>query len=117
MEGITVGPNELWANIGGARGLRALFKNAGVMLEIAEFAEKNCETVDQLLLQRLRSDALQIRRSALVVLAQCATSTANEAVRINAFQIASMYTGMAARMVQLLEKSAGTALPDFVGAM
>ena len=117
MEGITVCPDELWDNIGGTRGVWTLFKNAGIMLELAEYADRNCETIDQVLLQRLRSDALQIRKCALGVLVRCALKTGSESVRISAFQVASMYTGMTARMVQLIEQNAAAALPDFVAAM
>jgi hypothetical protein len=117
LEGITVEPEELWANIGGQRGVWKLLQNAGVMLEMAEFAERNCETVDQLLLQRLRSDALQIRMCAFRVLVQCTLRTGHEAICINAFQAASMYTGMASRMIELLQQSTDAALPVFVAAM
>lgn len=117
LEGITVEPDELWANIGGAHGIWALFKNAGVMMEMADFAERNCKAIDQELLQRLRSDAMQVRKCALAVLVQWATKTGSDTVRIKAFQAASMYTGMTARMVQMIERSAGEVLPEFVAAM
>ncbi len=62
--------------------------------------------VDRLLLETLRSDAMQIRLCVLMALAQTAFSQASEGVRINAFRAASMYTGMAARMTQLLQENA-----------
>jgi hypothetical protein len=36
---------------------------------------------------------------------------------VNAFRAASMYTGMAARMTQLLQENAAIVVPDFVAAM
>ena len=42
---------------------------------------------------------------------------ASEGVRVNAFRATSMYTGMAARMTQLLQENAAIVLPDFVAAM
>jgi hypothetical protein len=36
---------------------------------------------------------------------------------MRAFRAASMYTGMAARMTQLLQDHAAAALPEFVAAM
>ena len=42
---------------------------------------------------------------------------ASEGVRVNAFRAASMYTGMAARMTQLLQEYAAVMVPDFVAAM
>lgn len=94
-----------------------MFRNAGVMQDMVNFAARNSDTVDPVLLQTLRSDAAQIRICALSTLAQCAFTHASEGVRLNAFRAASMYTGMAARMTQLLQENASMALPDFVAAM
>jgi hypothetical protein len=116
-EGVNSTPDETWVHIQGARGLWAMHKNAGVMLQMADFAARHAETVDPQLLQALRSDAIQIRICTLKTIAHCSFSHANESVRYNAFRAASMYTGMAARMTQLLEGSASSALPAFVAAM
>ncbi|MGA7858751.1 MAG: hypothetical protein WCA11_12525 [Terracidiphilus sp.] len=116
-EGLNATPDETWERIHGARGLWAMYKNAGVMQEMADFAAENCESIDRTLLLTLRSDATQIRVSALKALFQCLVNNASESVRLSAFQTASMYTGMAARMTQLIQDSASPALPQFVGAM
>jgi hypothetical protein len=116
-EGLNSTPDETWNRIQGTRGLWAMFKNAGVLLEIAHYAACHSENIDPQLLQALHSDATQIRLCALTTLAQCTLSNASEAVRYNAFQAASMYTGMSARMMQLLQDSASPALPQFVAAM
>ncbi len=115
-EGLSASPDDTWQRIKGARGLWAMYQNARVMLEIADFAARNSD-VDPQLLDTLRSDATQIRFGALKALAECAFSHAGEEVRISAFHVASMYTGMAARMTQLLQDSASAGLPDFVAAM
>ena len=115
-EGLSASPDETWACIRGARGLWAMYQNARVMLEIADFAAR-CTNVDPELLATIRTDATQIRICALKALVQCAFSHANEEVRISAFHVASMYTGMAARMTQLLQDQATAGLPDFVAAM
>jgi hypothetical protein len=65
----------------------------------------------------LRNDAIQIRARVLKVLAQYAMEKASEGVRMNAFQAASIYTGMAARMTELLQDNAADMLPSFVAAM
>jgi len=44
----------------GAAGAVAMYKNAGVMMEMAEFAARN-SAIDPALLEMLRSDAAQIR--------------------------------------------------------
>jgi hypothetical protein len=87
------------------------------MLEMADYAAKNCDNVDRLLLETLRSDAMQIRVCVLMALAQYAFSQTSEGVRVNAFRAAAMYTAMAARMTQLLQEHAAGILPDFVAAM
>jgi hypothetical protein len=116
-EGVSATPEETWTRIQGAHGLWAIYQNARIMLEMADYALRNCEAADRELIETLRSDAMQIRVCVLMALAQYAFSQASEGVRVNAFRAASMYTGMAARMTSLLQENAAMALPDFVAAM
>ncbi len=116
-EGLNATPADAWQRMEGPKGLWVMYQNAQVMLEMADFAARNSETVDRLLLETLRSDAMQIRVCVLMALAQYAFSRASEGVRINAFRAATMYTGMAARMTQLLQENAPMMVPDFVAAM
>jgi hypothetical protein len=119
-EGLSASPDEAWTRMHGTRGLVAMYKNAAVMMQIAEFAARNSDC-DPEALETLRSDAAQIRLCVLKSLAQFvidqAVDHAHESVKITAFQAASMYTGMAARTVQLLHVHAAAALPEFVAAM
>lgn len=116
-EGLSATPDDAWQRMQGPHGLWAMHQNARVMLEMADFAGRNCEHVDRLLLETLRSDAMQIRICVLMALAQYAFTQASEGVRINAYRAAEMYAGMAARMTQLLQENAATIVPDFVAAM
>jgi hypothetical protein len=116
-EGLSATPEETWKRIQGAHGLWAIYQNSRVMLEMADYAARNCGTADRELIETLRSDAMQIRVCVLMALAQYAFSQASEGVRVNAFRAASMYTGMAARMTQLLQENAAVIVPDFVAAM
>jgi len=116
-EGLNATPEDAWQRMEGPKGLWAMYQNARVMLEMADYAAKNSEEVDRLLLETLRSDAMQIRLCVLTALCQYAFSQASEGVRVNAFRAASMYTGMAARMTQLLQDHAAVIVPDFVAAM
>ena len=116
-EGVNATPEETWKRIRGAHGLWAMYQNARVMLEMVDYALRHCESVDRELVETLRSDAMQIRVCVLMALAQYAFSQASEGVRVNAFRAASMYTGMAARMTQLLQENAAIVVPDFVAAM
>jgi hypothetical protein len=116
-EGISATPEDAWQRMEGPKGLWVMCQNARVMLEMADYAAKNCDNVDRLLLETLRSDAMQIRVCVLMALAQYAFSQTSEGVRVNAFRAAAMYTAMAARMTQLLQEHAAGILPDFVAAM
>lgn len=117
QEGLSATPEDAWQRMEGPKGLWVMYQNARVMLEMADFAAKHCEGVDRLLVETLHSDAMQIRVCVLTALAQYAFTQASEGVRVNAFRAAAMYTGMAARMTQLLQEYAATMVPDFVAAM
>jgi hypothetical protein len=116
-EGLSATPEDAWKRMDGPKGLWVMHQNARVMLEMADYAARNCEGVDRLLVETLHSDAMQIRVCVLMALGQYAFTQASEGVRINAFRAASMYTGMAARMTSLLQDHAATMVPDFVAAM
>jgi hypothetical protein len=116
-EGLSATPEDVWQRMDGPRGLWVMYQNARVMLEMADFAAKNCEGVDRLLVETLHSDAMQIRVCVLTALAQYAFTQAGEGVRVNAYRAAAMYTGMAARMTQLLQNHAASLVPEFVAAM
>ena len=115
-EGLDATPEDAWQRMKGPNGLWVMYQNARVMMEMAEYASRNSDNVDRVLLETLRSDAMQIRLCVLVALGQYAFSQASEGVRVNAFRAASMYTGMAARMTQLLQEHAAVIVPDFVAA-
>lgn len=116
-DGLNATPEDAWQRMEGPKGLWVMFQNAKVMMEMADFTAKHSSEVDRVLIETLRSDAMQIRVCVLMGLAQYAFSQASEGVRVNAFRAASMYTSMAARMTQLLQDHAAMVLPDFVAAM
>ena len=116
-EGLNATPEDAWHRMEGPKGLWVMYQNARTMLEMADYAAKNSATVDRLLLETLRSDAMQIRLCVLMALGQYALSKATAGVKVNAFRAAEMYSSMAARMTVLLQEHAAIALPDFVAAM
>lgn len=116
-EGLNATPEDAWRRMEGPKGLWVMYQNARVMLEMADFAARNSTNVDRLLIETLRSDAMQIRLCVLMGLTKYAFSQASEGVRINAYRAASMYAGMAARLTQLLQEHAAMVVPDFVAAM
>jgi hypothetical protein len=116
-EGLNATPEDAWQRMEGPKGLWAMYQNSRVMLEMADFAARNADNVDKVLVETLRSDAMQIRVCVLMALAQYGFSKASEGVRINAFRAAALYSGMAARLTSLLQDHAAGILPDFVAAM
>jgi hypothetical protein len=116
-EGLNATPDDAWQRMEGPKGLWVMHQNARVMMEMADYAANNSNSVDRLLLETLRSDAMQIRVCVLMALTQYGFSKASEGVRVNAFRAATMYTGMAARMTHLLQESVPVMVPDFVAAM
>jgi hypothetical protein len=116
-EGLSATPEDAWQRMEGPKGLWVMYQNARVMLEMADYADRNSDGVDRLMLETLRSDAMHIRVCVLMALAQYGFTQASEGVRINAFRAATMYSGMAARMTQLLQEHAAIVVPDFVAAM
>lgn len=116
-EGLSATPEEAWERIHGALGLWAMYQNAQIMLEMAEFAARTSDSIEPSVLETLRDNAEQIRLYALKAVDEYATSQATANVQENAFCAAFMYTRMAARITRLLQDHAATALPDFVAAM
>ncbi|MDR3737454.1 MAG: hypothetical protein P4L40_00400 [Terracidiphilus sp.] len=115
-EGLNASPDETWTRIGGVHGLWAMYRNAGIMLELADFAARHVGA-DPTLLETIRNDATQIRLTALQAITGWAFSQASDNVRLGAFHVASKYTGMAAHMTEFLQNNADVALPSFVAAM
>src|SRR6516225_8450833 len=105
-EGLNATADDAWQRMEGPRGLWVMYQNSRVMLEMADFAARNDANVDRVVIETLRSDAMQIRVCVLMALGQYGFTKASEGVRVNAFRAASMYTGMAARMTQLLQENA-----------
>src|ERR1017187_5664578 len=51
-EGLNATPDDAWRRMEGPKGLWVMYKNAQVMLEMADFAARNGADVDRLLLER-----------------------------------------------------------------
>jgi hypothetical protein len=94
-----------------------MYANAGVMLEMANYAAGNSDLVDRELLADLRSDALEIRANVLKTAARYACGAVRESVCMSALRAEAAYADMTAGMLALLQKNAGDAVPAFVAAM
>jgi hypothetical protein len=117
QEALNVTSEDAWLRVDGPRGMWAMYENAQVMMEMAEYAARNSDSVDRLLLETLRSDAMKIRICVFSAMIQYALSKANEGIRINAFRAASTYATMASQLTTFLEASEPGMVPNFVAAM
>jgi hypothetical protein len=110
-------PDEKWNRIRGAHGLWAMYENAGVMLEMANYATQNSGSVDHDLLAALRSDSMQIRVCVLTTFARYALSEVNDGLCTNVLQAESAYAEMVLRMTEFLQVSARDIAPKFEAAL
>ena len=69
-EGLNATPEDAWQRMEGPKGLWAMYQNARVMLEMADFAARQQRECRSLLIETLRSDAMQIRVCVLMALTQ-----------------------------------------------
>jgi|SRR5665213_400996 len=99
---ITTG--ERWRRIQGARGFWDMYENAGVMLNMADYAVRNGSAVDQELLAQLRSDATQIRVCIFFALSQHALSHVTEETRANIAHVTAIYDDMVSLMSGLIQE-------------
>jgi len=56
-EGLCATPEDVWQRLEGPRGLCAIYKNAGVMLEMAHYASCNSVRGDRKLLEAIQREA------------------------------------------------------------
>ncbi|MFP5207379.1 MAG: hypothetical protein ACLGP3_09725 [Acidobacteriota bacterium] len=102
-------PEERWLQVEGAQGLCAMYLNAKVLLQMADYAACHGESVDRELLAALRSDALQIRLLVIRALTHYAAHRLNDGIGVSALRAATLYQEMAARMSALLDGNGGPA--------
>ena len=92
-----------------------MYENAQVMLNMADYADRNSNSVDRELLATLRSDATQIRECVLIALSKQSGSKVSEGTRSNVSNATSIYTDMVARMAELMGPNGGALGAGFAG--
>jgi hypothetical protein len=115
--GINATPTDIWHRIDGARGLWAMYRNAPLLVQLADYAAEHGTDPDEALLAGLRSDAVQIRLCVLMALAKYAISHSTVAASMNAHRATTLYTEMLARLTTLFQESAGQLFPKYLEAM
>lgn len=111
-------PGDIWPRIHGASGLWAMFVNAGVLMELADYAAAHGgEAVPEMLIEELRSDTLQLRLAVLVALARYGFSRSGVSASVNAHRAACAYGSMLAHMTTLFQEHSALFFPRFLEAM
>jgi len=115
--GIKATPTDIWGRIHGARGLWAMYTNAPLLVQLADYAAEHGTDPDEALLEGLRSDAFQIRLCVLLALTKYAMSRSTVGASVNAHRATALYSEMLARLTTLFQESAGQLFPKYLEAM
>ena len=111
-------PEDVWDRISGAKGLWAMYCNAPVLVQLADYAaEHGGGAVPEELLESIRTDAFQIRMCVLMALAQHVFSRSAVAPRVSAHRATIAYTALLARMTAVFQDYSALLFPKFLDAM
>jgi|SRR5579875_3655833 len=109
---------DIWPRIHGANGLWAMFVNAGVLMELADFAAAHGgEAVPELVIEELRADALHLRIAVLMALLRYGFSRSGVSASVNAHRAACAYSAMLAHATKLFQEHSAVFFPRFLEAM
>jgi hypothetical protein len=115
--GIQATPQDIWPRIDGANGLWAMYTNAGVLMQLADYVAEHANNIPEELIESLRSDAFQVRTAVLMALTKYAFSRSRVAASVNAHRAASAYSGMLAHITTLFQDHSALFFPRFLEAM
>jgi hypothetical protein len=116
---VTATPENVWEKISGAKGLWAMYSNAQVLVQLADYAAEhgNGEQVPEEVLASIRTDAFQIRMCVLMALAQHVFSSSSVAARVSAHRATQSYAALLARMTAVFQDYSAILFPKFLDAM
>lgn len=115
--GILATTEDIWKKIAGCRGLWAMYRNAAVLVELADYAAEHGNGIDPLLLTNLRRDAFQIRMWVIMALAQHAVSASSVGASSNAHRAAAAYSGLLASITQFMRENSANLFPRYLDAV
>jgi hypothetical protein len=115
--GIRATVEDIWPRIAGCEGLWAMYKNAPVLVQLADYAAEHGDGVDPQLLHQLRSDAFQIRSHVILALAQHAFSSASMGASENAHKAAGVYCALLARVTEMVQEHSARLFPSYLDAV
>ena len=116
--GIQATSENIWPRINGVEGLWAMFTNAGVLMELADYALAHSGgAVPEMLLEELRSDAMQLRLAVITAIVRYGVSRSGVSASVNAHRAACAYGSMLAHMTSLFQEHSTLFFPRFLEAM
>jgi hypothetical protein len=110
-------PKEKWQSTNVAEGLWTMYENAGVMLDIANYAAFNSTSIDPETIAALRQDAFQLRVRVVVALSKCACNQMNESTSAIVSRATAYYADMVKRTAELARANGKTLAPAFAASM
>jgi hypothetical protein len=116
-DGIDATPETVWEKINGVMGLWAMFRNAGLFLQLVEYATDHGAEPPEELLESLRADAMHIRMAVLISIVKYLTTYSEVAARVNAYRAATSYSSMLAHMTKLFQNHSTVLFPRFLECM
>lgn len=116
-DGIDATPETVWEKINGVMGLWAMFRNAGLFLQLVEYATDHGAEPPEELLESLRADAVQIRMAVLISIAKYVSTCSQVPARVNAYRAARAYSSMLADMTNLFQNHSTMLFPRFLECM
>jgi hypothetical protein len=116
---VSATPEDIWIRISGAKGLWAMYMNAPVLVQLADYASEHADEhqVPEELLEGIRTDAFHIRMCVLMALAQHVFSRSSVAASVSAHRATVAYTAMLARMTATFQDHSALLFPKFLDAM
>jgi hypothetical protein len=99
---------DMWQRLDDAHDLWRMFENAGVILDMVDYATRNGKSVNCELFAALRDDAMQIRSCVLTELAQNACSQVSEKTSMSVSRVATLYADMVARTAEVMRANGGS---------
>ena len=116
---IVATPENVWERISGARGLWAMYCNASILVQLADYAAEHggAEGVPEELLESIRTDAFHTRISVLMALAQHVFSRSSIASSVSAHRATMTYSALLRRLTAVFQDHSAVLFPRFLDAM
>lgn len=112
----TFSREDLWKRLDGAQGLWNIYHNAGIYVQLADFARASGASIPENIIEELHSDALQLRVCVLLALSQYVMSR-SVASSIHCGKALTLYCGIASRLTSTFQNFRPELFPDLMQAM